>query len=62
MKRKRVHVTDLDGNPRYNRLFDDGTNVLCFESPGGFLARDELRWLNLQLHEGWLSDEEWGSK
>lgn len=50
---KKVHAVGLGGHLKYNRLIDDGTNVIRFEGGFGFLARDQLRPLSLVLVDGW---------
>lgn len=46
--RRKVHITDSEGRPLYNRLWDDGTMVLQFDSGFGFIDRLDVK------QEGWI--------
>ena len=50
-----VHIVDSNGNILFTRLFDDGSNVLCFESGFGHVTQDTVRRNNWELREGWLT-------
>jgi hypothetical protein len=52
MKRK-VHITDLEGSRLYNRLWDDGSNVLAFDSGYGFVDRTTA------MRNGWIIRDGW---
>lgn len=49
----KIHITDASGNKLYNRLHDDGGNVLTFESGNGHVCRDRCQ------REGWIIVEGW---
>jgi len=52
--KKKVHVVDRNGKPVYNRLWDDGTDVLRFESGNGFVKRSEMVWgRDCKVVDGW---------
>jgi hypothetical protein len=53
---KRVHVTDLDGNLRYTRLWDDGGPILTFASGHGFVDR---LLKGIVIRDGWVSTGTW---
>jgi hypothetical protein len=38
----RVHITSENGTLLFDRLIDDGSNAMRFESGFGFVAKDEL--------------------
>ena len=42
MHPRKVHVIDPHGRPRFNRLLDNGSDILRFESGHGFVERDRL--------------------
>lgn len=49
---RNVHVTK-NGRLIYNRLIDDGTNVLNFASGFGFVCRDQMRLDGCLIEDGW---------
>jgi hypothetical protein len=51
--KKPIHITDVDGNVLYTRLYDDGSNVLTFASGFGHVSRDTVKRQNLIIREGW---------
>ena len=59
MDKRKVHVRDADGNPRYNRLLDDGADVFLFASGSGFVTRYDCNRKHWQICDGWISDQEW---
>lgn len=59
----KVHVVDANGTPVYDRLLEDGTNVVRFASGHGFLAKSDLPRLGFRgnpgpfsLRSGWIAD------
>ena len=57
-KATKVHVVDRNGKIRFNRLIDDGRDILCFESGGGFIERYESKQRGEEIREGWFTREE----
>ena len=51
--RRKVHIRNLDGKLLYTRLYDDGTNVLVFESGNGFLTREQVASACWRIEAGW---------
>ena len=63
-KPKAVQVRDIHGKLVYRDLLDDGSNVLRFRTPGGFLTRDQIereRWTLEPLDNapGWKARQDW---
>ena len=56
-----VHVTNRDGVVIYNRLFDDGSNVMKFEGGFGFVTKDSLRD-GEKINDGWPDTETAGTQ
>ncbi len=46
-----IHIEDANGKPLFNRLIDDGTNVLRFISGFGFVTREEV------IRQHWIIKE-----
>lgn len=49
----RVHVRDIHGQVVYDRLLDDGGNILTWGDGYGFLVRRDLAHDGLSLCAGW---------
>lgn len=56
---KKIHINDIEGKPLYNKLLDDGSNVLRFERGGGFIARDDATKRGWIICEGWIPLKTW---
>lgn len=53
--RRKVRITDANGNGLYNRLYDDGTFILDFAGRYQFGFIDRL----VITREGWLIVDGW---
>jgi len=51
-----VRVVNADGRTVYNRLLDDGRDVLFFDTPGGMVNRRDLQ-PGCRIEAGWLTRE-----
>jgi len=51
-----VRVVNADGRTVYNRLLDDGRDVLFFDTPGGMVNRRALQ-PGCRIEAGWLTRE-----
>lgn len=51
--KKQVHVLDTNGKMVYTKLFDDGSDVLVFESGFGHVTRDSITRNFWTVSEGW---------
>ena len=58
-ERRQVHVRDIEGRPRYNRLWDHGGNVIPFDSGHGFVERDWVDRNGYTVCDGWIPKDEW---
>ena len=58
MEAKKVHIVDETGLPMFNRLLDDGTNVMRFAYGAGFILKDQdltvLRRGQTEIRPGWF--------
>lgn len=52
-KRRKVHVTDLEGHLLYTRLWDDGSSILSFDSGHGFVDKLDVNRYRWQVKQGW---------
>ena len=50
-----VHVTNRDGVVIYDRLFDDGSNVMQFEGGFGFVTKESLCG-GEKINDGWTTE------
>lgn len=53
---KKVHILTRDGKPLFNRLFDDGSLVLYFQSGYGWVDRLDIARFGWLLRDGWTDD------
>jgi hypothetical protein len=59
--KKQIHIRNRDGALIYNRLYDDGSDILGFESGHGFIHRRLLTPSAYTVHPGWaIKDEKTG--
>ena len=54
---KQVRIVDEHGRTRFNRLLDDGTDVLQFDRYGGYVNRVSLR-PGESVVSGWVTLDE----
>ena len=45
-----VELRDISGKLLYSFLIDDGSNVMRFESGGGFIAKDQCKYEKWTIH------------
>ena len=53
MAKRKVHITDANGKIIYNRLWDDGTLVIRFDSGSGFVDRLMVKVRSWVIVDGW---------
>ena len=59
----KVHIRRADDSVRYNRLYDEGWNILLFDGPvGGFVTRDDMARDGCAICPGWLTPKEWAAR
>lgn len=51
--RRKVHVVHETGRVVYDRLLDDGTEIIRFESGNGFVERRTMARRGYKIAEGW---------
>lgn len=58
MEAAQVHIDTADGEPLYDRLYDDGSLVLTFESGFGFVDRLDVERFGWKISAGWRGASE----
>ena len=53
----KVHIRDQEGRLVYNRLYDDGSLVLRFESGHGFVDRLLVKRKRYDVMPGWPGND-----
>jgi len=51
--KRKVHITDHNGNLVFNRLIDVFSNVFSFDSGFGFVDREFVKKSNYIVKPGW---------
>lgn len=58
VERRKIHIVNKNGEATYNRLWDEGGNVMPFDSGHGFVSR-EWAERNGFVCDGWVPEDEW---